>query len=150
MDVLLTDIPQKTALGKQEIREKKMALSTQRRHLLIMIDGRHSVRELLHFGRKVGEKSDVEALAALGLIALRSAGGEPAPQQADLQSSVAEALKGIYGEGIIKEIEKIAKKFPPETHAIEFLQTCREKAMMLLSKEQVDEMFIPLYKMIGE
>ncbi|MDG4597769.1 MAG: hypothetical protein P9F75_19135 [Candidatus Contendobacter sp.] len=65
-----------------------------------------------------------------------------------LQKEVEELLRKIYGPGIISEIEKIAKSHSPHQSPNEFLNQCKTKAMLMLSKDQVEKMFEPLYKKI--
>ncbi len=66
----------------------------------------------------------------------------------ELQKEVEALLKKIYGPGIVKEIEKIAESHSPYQNPNEFLNQCKAKAMLMLSKDQVEKMFQPLYKKI--
>lgn len=66
----------------------------------------------------------------------------------ELRQEVEILLKKIYGPGIVNEIEKIAKSYSSDQNPNEFLNQCKAKAMLMLSKDQVEKMFEPLYKKI--
>ncbi|MDS4029261.1 MAG: hypothetical protein RKO66_04210 [Candidatus Contendobacter sp.] len=66
----------------------------------------------------------------------------------ELQKEVEALLRKIYGPGIANEIEKIAKSHSPHQNPNEFLNQCKAKAMLMLSKDQVEKMFESLYKKI--
>jgi hypothetical protein len=65
-----------------------------------------------------------------------------------LRQEVESLLKKIYGPGIVNEMNKIAKSHPPDQNPGEFLNQCKAKAMLMLSQDQVEKMFGPLYKKI--
>ena len=69
-------IPGKTDQGRREISERSGSLSAVQRRLLILVDGKKTVNDLLAFVR-VGELDDaLEFLLVQGLIAVT---GEPVP-----------------------------------------------------------------------
>jgi hypothetical protein len=66
----------------------------------------------------------------------------------DLRKDVEELLKKIYGPGITKEIDKIANIYPPRQKPLAFLEQCKSKAMLMLSKDQVEKAFKAIYEKI--
>lgn len=66
----------------------------------------------------------------------------------DLRKEVEELLKKIYGPGIVKEIDKIASLYPPRQKPSAFVDQCKLKAMLMLSKDQVEKLFKPIYEKI--
>ncbi|MFO1424592.1 MAG: hypothetical protein U1F70_13280 [Candidatus Competibacteraceae bacterium] len=94
--------------------------------------------------------SDLEKLLSGGVIENTNFQHELLRQELryELQKEVEALLRKIYGPGIISEIEKIAKSHSPHQNPNEFLNQCKTKAMLMLSKEQVEKMFEPLYKKI--
>ncbi|MDG4551688.1 MAG: hypothetical protein P9F19_13965 [Candidatus Contendobacter sp.] len=64
----------------------------------------------------------------------------------ELRQEVEVLLKKIYGPSIVSEINKIAKSHPPDQNPNEFLNQCKAKAMLMLSKDQVEKIFRPLYE----
>ena len=75
-----TDVPIKTALGNQELAQRKHKLSARVRSLLIVIHGTESVAELernLHALGGIGDS--LGQLEQLGLITVRSGNGAAAP-----------------------------------------------------------------------
>ncbi|MGB4948161.1 MAG: hypothetical protein WBQ05_13340 [Candidatus Competibacter denitrificans] len=65
---------------------------------------------------------------------------------ADIRKEVEEILKKIYGPGIIKEIDRIANTYLIEQNPEGFLEQCKLKAQLMLSKDQVEKLFKPLYE----
>lgn len=63
----------------------------------------------------------------------------------DLRKEVEEILKKIYGSGIVNEIDRISSAYPPQQNPKGFLDQCKLKAMLMLSKDQVEKLFNPLY-----
>lgn len=68
---------------------------------------------------------------------------------ASLRQQVEDILKKIYGPGIVKELDRIAGSYSPEKNPRGFLDQCKLKAMLMMSKEQVEKLFGPLYKQIN-
>jgi hypothetical protein len=65
---------------------------------------------------------------------------------ADIRKEVEEILKKIYGPGIIKEIDRIANTYLIEQNPEGFVEQCKLKAQLMLSKDQVEKLFKPLYE----
>lgn len=66
----------------------------------------------------------------------------------DVRKEVEEILKKIYGPGIVKEIDKIASLYPPRQRPLAFIEQCKLKAMLMLSKDQVEKLFKPIHEKI--
>lgn len=67
----------------------------------------------------------------------------------EIRQEVEALLKKIYGPGIAREINKIAESYPIDQNPGKFLDHCKAKAMLMLSKDQVETMFKPLYAKIN-
>lgn len=67
----------------------------------------------------------------------------------EVRQEVEVLLKKIYGPGIVREINKIAESYPIDQDLGGFLDQCKAKAMLMLSKDQVEAMFRPLYAKIS-
>lgn len=65
-----------------------------------------------------------------------------------LRQEVEIILTKIYGPAISKEIDKIAKTHPLDVNPRGFLDQCKSKVMLMLSKSQVETLFKPLYDKI--
>lgn len=77
---------------------------------------------------------------------LTSSGIGSGLRTADFRKEVEEILKKIYGPGIIKEIDRIANTYLIEQNPEGFLEQCKLKAQLMLSKDQVEKLFKPLYE----
>lgn len=101
-----------------------------------------------HPGVKDNEKSpDAPAIMSV-LWNLKNkliSAGDPI-RTADIRKDVEEILKKIYGPGIIKEIDRIASIYLIDQNPEGFLEQCKLKAQLMLSKDQVEKLFKPLYE----
>ncbi len=153
-------VPRKTARGQQEIAEKLDSISPQLRRALLIVDGVKNFETLFQLGKVFGGEASFAALLEAGMIEIAGGSGGSAPSASaagggatgggtlDLRKFAIDALKGVYGAGIVKEVDKIAKKYPPETMGGEFLDACAKKAMMMMNKNEVKQLLQPAYDSI--
>lgn len=149
MRISLTEFPYLTEQGDKEINQKDIILTPQLRQLLNLIDGSKTARDLLAQLRLGEDISYIEQLISLGLADVsgspRANDSSPIPS-IDLKTEVGNALVTIFGKGILKEIEKVAKANPPDFSPLDFLDACKAKAAMLLSDDEINAIFNPLYE----
>ena len=112
------------------------------------------VKEIIFMPFPSGDSNkDPDAPSILSVLdILKSFSNIAAPNAIDpheIRKGAEALLKIIYGPGITKEIDKIAKAYPIEQDPGKFLDQCKTKAMLMLSKDQVETLFRPLYAKIS-
>ncbi|QQS53259.1 MAG: hypothetical protein IPM89_10095 [Candidatus Competibacteraceae bacterium] len=112
------------------------------------------VEEVVFMPHSDVDSSDKESdapsiLSVLKNIRLLSDGITNAVDPHEIRQEVEVLLKKIYGPGIVKEIDKIAESYPIDQNPGNFLDQCKEKALLMLSKDQVEIMFRSLYEKIN-
>ena len=65
-----------------------------------------------------------------------------------LRGMVELVMKEIYGAGFKNQLEAIAHSYSPEYNPSDFLEECKRKASLLISKKKVDRLFSPIYEKI--
>jgi len=103
--------PVKTPQGQEELRRRVRGLGQRYRTLLLLVDGRRSLREVLTLGRRAGAAiSHFEELMSLGLVELAAPSAkEPArPTVDDREPAAAQAQPATSGP---------AAAAPPEPQA---------------------------------
>ncbi len=120
----LDEIYVKTELGTKELAERKMGLAIDVRRLLILVDGKHTVAQVLARGRAFNANAAAfEDLERAGLVARRfgarsnaHAETEPAERSADEVQNFLDAQKalsnainehlGFRGYGLMMRLQK--------------------------------------------
>jgi hypothetical protein len=113
-------------------------------------DFRLSVNELLELLSQVAQNKRVSPTKSVqeepGLELIKQKGAEQLPAMenpAKVVMEITEILQTFYGGGAVGQVQKLVKKFPPESKPIHFLDGCRDmldamvgpkKSMALLQK----------------
>lgn len=88
------DVPVKTPLGQQELRKRTQGLGQRHRTVLLLVDGRRPLAEVLSMAHQAGaQTSHFEELLRLGMIDLPVASPEPAAAAVESPPEVQEALE---------------------------------------------------------
>lgn len=149
MSILLTEFPYLTERGSKEVNQRAIILTPTTRQLLGIIDGNKTASDLLTQLRLGEDLFYIEQLIDLGLVSISGSprGNDSIPEPSiDFKVAVGNALINIFGKGILKEIEKVAKANPPNSNPSAFLDACKAKAAMLLSDDEINAIFNPLYE----
>lgn len=95
------DVPVKTPLGLQELRKRSQGLGQRHRTVLLLVDGRRPLAEVLSMAHQAGaQTSHFEELLRLGMIELPVASPEPAPAAAEGPPAVDEAAPTAVVEAV--------------------------------------------------
>ena len=73
---------------------------------------------------------------------------EQAPTSPYLYSQVESILQSVFGSGASIQLSKIAQKFPPRDHPVEFLLECKNLLAPMIGEESAKKMLEPVYKEI--
>ena len=102
-------IPTKTALGNEEIKSRTQRLGQRHRTILLLVDGRRSLAEVLSLAHQAGAAtSHFEELVRLGLVELPPEPVAPAPEAAMPEETEAPELTSVQLDVPVQAIEQIA------------------------------------------